>query len=118
MVFMDLRKVTDMTDFFIVCTADSDVQARAIADAVEDGTNELGVSAWHKEGASQGQWILLDYVDIVVHIFHKDVRGFYGIEKLWNDAKIEAVEDKEEKAAVKKAVRKKSVKKAAVRKKA
>lgn len=121
-VLMDLRKVTDMADFFIVCTGDSDVQVRAIAEAIEQGTEQLGLPAWHREGKSQGQWVLLDYVDIVVHVFHKDVRGFYAIEKLWNDAKIEAVEDEEAKTKAKKAAvkpkPKASPKKKAVRKQA
>jgi len=90
---MDLRKVTDMADFFVVCSADSDVQVKAVADAVADGTDQLGISPWHREGMAQSQWILLDYVDVVVHIFYKETRKFYGIEKLWGDAKIEVVED-------------------------
>jgi ribosome-associated protein len=112
-VLLDLRKVSDMTDFFIVCSADSDIQVKAIADAVLDGTEELGVSAWHSEGLTQRQWVLLDYIDIVVHIFHKEVRRFYSIEKLWGDAKVETITDEAEKKAVKK-----PVKKAAVRKRA
>jgi ribosome-associated protein len=120
-VLLDLRKVSDMTDFFIVCSADSDIQVKAIADAVLDGTDELGVPAWHSEGLSQRQWVLLDYIDIVVHIFHKEVRKFYSIEKLWGDAKIETITDEAEEKAVKKVVKKpvkKPAKKAAARKRA
>jgi len=106
-VIMDLRKVTDMTDFFVVCSADSDVQVKAVADAIIDGTETIGESTWHKEGLSQRQWILLDYVDVVVHVFHIEARRFYGLEKLWGDAKIEQVEDVPE---VKK-LRKKATKK-------
>jgi ribosome-associated protein len=95
---MDLRKLTDMADFFVVCSADSDVQVKAVADAVADGTEQLGVSAWHREGVAQRQWVLLDYVDVVVHIFHKETRRYYGIEKLWGDAKVEVIEDTPEKA--------------------
>jgi len=91
---MDLRKVTDMTDFFIVGSADSEVQVKAIADEIVDGMDKLGVQLWHREGVSQRQWILLDYVDVVVHVFHKEARSFYALEKLWGDAKIETVEDK------------------------
>lgn len=90
---LDLRKLTDMADFFIVCSADSDVQVKAIADAVVDETEKLGIFAWHREGLSQRQWVLLDYVDVVVHIFHKEARKYYGLEKLWGDAKIEVVTD-------------------------
>ena len=94
---LDLRKLTDMTDFFVVCSADSDVQVKAISDAIIEGTETIGVSAWHREGITQRQWVLLDYVDVVAHVFHREARRFYGLEKLWGDAKIEVVEDKPEK---------------------
>jgi len=90
---MDLRKLTDMTDFFVICSADSDVQVKAVADSVADGTHQIGISAWHTEGLTHRQWILLDYVVVVVHIFHKQARRFYGLEKLWGDAKVELVLD-------------------------
>ena len=96
---MDLRKLTDMTDFFVICSADSDVQVKAVADAIAEGTDSIGISAWHSEGLTHRQWVLLDYVDVVVHVFHKEVRKFYALEKLWGDAKIEVIED----AVVKKA---------------
>jgi ribosome-associated protein len=102
LVIMDLRKLTDMTDFFVICTGDSDIQVKAIADAIIDGTEELGVGAWHQEGISNRQWILLDYVDIVVHVFHKEARRFYGLEKLWGDAKVLKIDDKVKKPARKK----------------
>jgi ribosome-associated protein len=105
---MDLRKVTDMADFFIVCSADSDVQVKAIADVIAENTSKLGFDPWHREGLTQRQWVLLDYVDIVVHIFHKEARKFYSLEKLWGDAKIETVKDEEPK---KKSVRKPRAKK-------
>jgi len=91
---LDLRKITDMADFFIICSGDSDIQVKAIADAIADGTDELGMGPWHREGLTQSQWILLDYVDIVVHIFHSEARKFYSLEKIWGDAKIERIEDK------------------------
>ena len=82
-----------MTDFFVVCSADSDKQVKAVADAVVDGLEEEGVRVWHNEGVSQLRWVLLDYVDVVVHIFQRQVRDFYNLERLWGDAKIERVED-------------------------
>ena len=91
-VMMDLRDVTTMTDFFVVCSADSDTQMRAIADAVEEGMEKKGVRPWHREAGSE-QWVLLDFVDVVVHIFHKTSRSFYNLERLWGDAVIEAVAD-------------------------
>jgi ribosome-associated protein len=92
-IIMDLRKLTDVTDYFVVCSADSDTQVKAIADAVMDGTERLGVPVWQREGISQRQWILLDYVDVVVHVFHKEVRKYYNLEKLWGDSVIEPVSD-------------------------
>ena len=100
---LDLRKLTDMADFFIVCSGDSDVQVKAIADAVTEGTEIMGVEVWHREGLTQRQWVLLDYVDVVVHVFHKEARRFYGLEKLWGDAKVEEIK---EEGAVKIATRK------------
>ncbi len=91
---LDLRKITDMADFFVVCSADSDVQVKAVADAILDGMEQSGVSAWHREGITQRQWVLLDYVDVVAHVFHKEARKFYALDKLWGDAKVEVVEDK------------------------
>ncbi|MBI2619502.1 MAG: ribosome silencing factor [Ignavibacteriales bacterium] len=92
-VLMDLRKKSSATDFFVVCSADSDVQVKSIADAIRDGLEMNGVSMWHSEGLRALQWVLLDYVDVVVHVFHKDVRAFYNLERLWSDAKIHPVED-------------------------
>ena len=91
---LDLRKVSDIADFFVICSADSDVQVKAIADAVVDGLAAADVHPWHREGVSQKQWILLDFIDVVVHVFQKDVRKFYGLEKLWGDARIETLTDK------------------------
>jgi len=90
---LDLRKVSDVADFFVLCSADSDVQVKAIADSILDGLAESDVHPWHREGVSQKQWILLDFIDVVVHVFHRDARKFYGLEKLWGDAKIEALDD-------------------------
>jgi len=90
---IEMRKVSDVTDFFLICTGDSELQVKAIADAIEDGLAERDLQPWHREGISQRQWILLDFVDVVVHIFHKDVRKFYALEKLWGDAKIELLSD-------------------------
>ncbi len=91
-VVMDLRDVTSMTDFFVVCSAESDTQIKAIADAVLDGTEEKGMVPWNKETGSTN-WVLLDYSDVVLHIFHKNARTFYNLEKLWGDAKMKWVRD-------------------------
>lgn len=93
-VTMDLRKLSGAADYFVVCTADSEPQVKAIAHAVRDGTDHLGVQLWHLEGLQAMSWVLLDYVDVVLHVFHKDVRSFYNLERLWNDAPIQIVEDR------------------------
>ncbi|HUI29057.1 MAG TPA: ribosome silencing factor [Candidatus Acidoferrales bacterium] len=92
-VILELRRLTSMTDYFVVCTGDSETQVKAIANAIMYGMEELGEKAWHVEGMQNLQWVLLDYVDVVVHIFHKDARSFYGLEKLWGDAKVQRVAD-------------------------
>jgi ribosome-associated protein len=91
-VIMDLRGLTSIADFFVVCSADSDTQVRAIADAVEEGMDKKGSAPWHRESGS-ANWVLLDYVDVVLHVFHKNTRPFYNLEKLWGDAVFEHVSD-------------------------
>ena len=93
-VILDLRKITSMTDYFVVCTGDSEPQVKAIADEIMSGMELLGEKTWHVEGIQNLQWVLLDFVDVVVHVFHKDARTFYGLEKLWGDAKIQKVLDR------------------------
>jgi len=93
-IILDLRKLTSMTDYFVVCTGDSETHVKAIADAVMSGMEGLEERAWHTEGFQNLQWVLLDYVDVVVHVFQKDARLFYGLEKLWGDAKVQKVVDR------------------------
>src|SRR5690606_36446595 len=87
-VKMDMREVNStLSDYFVVCSADSSVQVNAIAKSVEDEVYKaLGQDAWHKEGQGNGVWILLDFVDVVVHIFKTEKREHYRIEDLWGDA--------------------------------
>ncbi|MCI0708316.1 MAG: ribosome silencing factor [Ignavibacteriae bacterium] len=92
-VVMDLRKLQAPADFFVVCSADSDTQVKAIADAIRDGLEEQGSSVWHSEGFQSLQWVLLDFVDVVAHVFHKDARSFYNLERLWSDASMQTVDD-------------------------
>jgi ribosome-associated protein len=92
-LIMDLRKVTPVTDFFVVCSADSDIQIRAITAAVEDALEGKGVEPWHRETGSPN-WVILDYVDVVLHVFHRNTREFYSLERLWGDAAITSVDDK------------------------
>ena len=97
-VILDLRKLTSMTDYFVVCTGESETQVKAIADAITSGMEKIGERAWHTEGLQNLQWVLLDYVDVVVHVFHRDARAYYGIEKLWGDAVIHKVVDRKPRA--------------------
>ncbi len=90
---LDLRKVTTMSDYFVICSADSDTQVRAIADEVDKTLRDEGIKSWHREGYKALSWVLLDYVDVVVHVFKKDAREFYNLEKLWGDAPVIVAED-------------------------
>jgi ribosome-associated protein len=92
-VLMDLRKLNAPADFFVLCSADSDTHANAIANAVRDGASDIGVTLWRSEGFRALSWVLLDYFDVVVHVFKKDARQFYNLERLWGDANITPVDD-------------------------
>lgn len=83
---LDLRGVTDMTDFFVIASGTSDTHVRAVADHVQAGLKAAGVSTNKTEGLTQGRWALLDYHDCVVHVFHPTSRQFYQLERLWGDA--------------------------------
>jgi ribosome-associated protein len=89
----DLRPLTNVTDFFVVCSADSDVQVKAVCDHLIETMTKKSMKPWHVEGLEKRQWVLLDFVDVVVHIFLPDVRDFYGLERLWGDAEIEEIGD-------------------------
>ena len=97
---VDLRNLVTFTDYFVICSADSDVQVKAIADQVDKALSDEGIRCWHREGLKALSWVLLDYVDVVVHIFKKDVRDFYNLEKLWGDAPSEMMKDTAEKIVV------------------
>ena len=87
-VKLDMREVNaTLSDYFVICHADNNVQVNAIAKSVEEEVYKaFGQDPWHKEGHGNGEWILLDFVDVVVHIFKTDKRSHYRIEELWGDA--------------------------------
>lgn len=85
-VVLDLRKLSDATDYFVVVSGTSDTHVRAIAEGVLEALRERGVRAHHIEGLAGGRWVLLDFVDFVVHVFHPALREFYQLEGLWGDA--------------------------------
>ena len=83
-----------VSDYFIVCHGTSNTQVSAIAESVEEEVrNAIGVKPWHREGLQNAEWILLDYVNVVVHVFQETTRNFYHIEQLWADAEIKTHED-------------------------
>ncbi len=90
---IDLRKVTSLTDFFVICSGDTDIQVKAIAEVVIEGLLKSKNKPWHKEGLETGTWILLDFVDVVVHIFRNDKRSYYKLENLWGDAPVITIAD-------------------------
>ena len=91
-VLLDLKKLSSITDYFLICSAGSDVQARVIAEAVLEGLDESGTVS-HIEGYEAARWILIDCYGVIVHIFRPEVREFYGLERLWGDAPREEFPD-------------------------
>src|SRR6476620_1702881 len=85
-VLLDLRGVTDMTDFFIVASGTSDTHVRSVGENLAEDMKKLGAAAYHVEGTAKGRWVLIDFVDFVVHVFHPTLRDFYQLERLWSDA--------------------------------
>lgn len=83
---LDLKGISSATDYFLVATGGSDVQIKAIADHVIDELKKEGVRPEHVEGLRSGRWVLIDYIDWVVHVFHPTARDFYQLETLWGDA--------------------------------
>lgn len=83
---LDISKLTSLGDYFIICTCGSDSQVRACVDNVEEEMDKLGIACSHKEGYTNGSWVLMDYGDIIVHIMQEETRQFYALERLWDDA--------------------------------
>jgi ribosome-associated protein len=97
---MDMRKVSGVADYFVICTGDADLHVKAIHVAIQDRIREqCQERPWHVEGAEHRQWVLLDYVDLVVHVFDGEKRAFYNLERLWGDAPVEEVPDDADSAA-------------------
>ena len=92
---MDLNGSTAIADYFVLMSGDSDTQIKAIADHIIKELRGQDIRVYHKEGYDSLRWVLLDYVDVVVHVFKPETREFYGLERLWGDAKIDLVMDVE-----------------------
>ncbi len=93
-VLLDMSKISGFTDYFVICHGNGELHVKAICDAVEDGLADEKIKAWHREGYENKKWVLLDYVDVVCHVFDRDSRQFYNLEQLWGDAEKEILEDR------------------------
>jgi len=85
-VVLDLRGLSEAADYFVVCSGTSDAHVRGMAESVVERLAAAGQRLHHVEGLAQGRWVLLDYVDVVIHLFHPAAREFYQLERLWGDA--------------------------------
>ncbi|HUT33059.1 MAG TPA: ribosome silencing factor [Planctomycetota bacterium] len=85
-LILDVRKLTQITDYFLLCSAASERQLKAIADRIHRDLKAQGVTCLGIEGEAVGGWVLVDYVDVVVHLFSREARDFYALEMLWGDA--------------------------------
>lgn len=93
---LNLKGLSSVCDYFVIVSGGADMHVKAIAESIDEGLSEVGESPYHIEGMEDGNWVLLDYVDVVVHVFRERTRQFYALEKLWGDA---AAEELAEKAA-------------------
>lgn len=85
---LDLQGLTSIADYFVIGSAGSEPQMKAIVESVADGLAAEQVRPWHVEGTTAWRWVLIDYVDVVVHVFRQETRAFYGLERLWGDAPV------------------------------
>lgn len=90
---LDVRELTSLTEYFIICTSDSSPKTRAITEHIKSELKKDNISPWHIEGLEKMEWVLLDYVNIVINVFNPEMREYYNIERLWSDAKIKQVSD-------------------------
>lgn len=91
---LKVAELSSVTDYFVIVSGEADIHVKAIARAVQDGLlEEGGVKPYHIEGLNEGNWVLLDYIDVVVHVFLEPTRQFYALEKLWGDAPQEQLAD-------------------------
>lgn len=90
-IILDLKQLTSVTDYFVICTGDVDLHVKAIIESIEERLAPE-IKPWHIEGKEHLTWVLMDYVDFVVHVFQQDTRNYYNIERLWADAPQERIE--------------------------
>ncbi|MFH1594391.1 MAG: ribosome silencing factor [Candidatus Omnitrophota bacterium] len=85
-VIMDMRAVSNVTDYFVICSAPSTRRVKTIAEGIEDALEKKGIKKRHIEGMREALWVLIDYGDVIAHVFYDKTRAFYDLERLWNDA--------------------------------
>ena len=85
-VILDLRALTAVCDYFVICHGRSPIHVRSVADEIEEAMQQRQLARHHREGRAQATWIVLDYLDVVVHVFTEETRNFYALEHLWGDA--------------------------------
>ena len=90
---LKLKALSSVCDYFVIASGEANVHTKALGNAVYDGLIDAGYKPYHKEGMNEGNWILLDYIDVVVHIFLEPTRHYYALEKLWGDAPVEELRD-------------------------
>lgn len=93
MMVMDLRGISNATDYFLIVSGTSDMHARSIAEHIIEELKKEDVRPSHVEGLRTGRWVLIDYIDFIVHVFHPAAREFYQLERLWGDAPMQALEE-------------------------
>ncbi|MFH1548800.1 MAG: ribosome silencing factor [Candidatus Omnitrophota bacterium] len=86
-VILNLQPLTVLTDYFVILSCESQVQIKTVAGAITDKLSQKGIKANHIEGTPESKWILLDYNGVIIHIFHRELRNYYQLEKVWGDAK-------------------------------
>jgi|TARA_Y100000814_G_scaffold221720_1_gene165920 ribosome-associated protein len=89
---INLNKLTTLTDYFIICTSESEPQTRAIFNHIKDELNKNNMKPWKTEGYEHLQWVIMDYINFVIHIFNKETREYYNFERLWGDAEITEID--------------------------
>lgn len=92
---LNLKNLSAMADYFIICSGDATIHVKAIADEIDKKLRKEGIKSHNREGYNTLNWVLLDYFDVVVHVFKKDSREYYNLEKLWGDAEITEIENVE-----------------------
>jgi ribosome-associated protein len=92
-VLLDLRELSSACDYFVIVSGDNEQKVRAVTEHIEETLEKDGLRPWHVEGRTHRRWVLLDYVHVVVHVFHEEARGFYMLERLWAGAPREEISE-------------------------